>query len=147
MSLIKRQHYVPQFYLKYFTDNEDEKLYVLDKESGKIFHKNVLEICEQNYYYSFYEKDEYNFIVEKQLGKKESDFSCVLRKLIDNVESFYYTKTKPLNKLTHNEKKIILEFVLYQLIRVPKFIDVFYELVIPKFEQFNLEDGIVKTKK
>ena len=44
MSLTKRQHYVPQFYLKYFTDNEDERLFVHDKESDKIFSKNIQEM-------------------------------------------------------------------------------------------------------
>jgi hypothetical protein len=147
MAFPKRQHYVPQFYLKYFTTNEDEKLYVLDKEFNKIFHKNIQEICEQNYYYSFYEQDEYNFFVEEQLGKKENEFSNALRKLIDSIEGFYYTKTRPLNKLTHNDKKIILEFILYQIIRVPKYINELFSMVIPQFKQFNLEDGIVQTEK
>ena len=147
MSFPKRQHYVPRFYLKNFTINGNEQLYVLDKNSNNIFYKNIQEICEQNYYYSFYDQNEYDFMLEEHLGKKESEFSSVLRKLTDNIEGYYYNKNSCIGKLLHNDKRIILEFILYQIIRVPKYIDELFSIVIPEFKQYNIEDGIIQNEK
>jgi hypothetical protein len=148
MPYVKKQHYVPRFYLSGFTSEDNDKLYVFDKENSKIFMKNIKEICEQNYFYSFYEQqEEYNFMLEEHLGKKENQFSCVFRKLIDNIEDYYYKNNGKLDKLARNEKKIILEFIFYQIIRVPKYVDKLFSMIIPQFNQFNKEDGVEQSKR
>jgi len=148
MSHIKRQHYVPRFYLSGFTYGNNEQLYVLDKINKKIFKKNIIEICEQKYYYSFYEQEgEYNSMIEEQLGKMEDKFSEVFRKLIDNMEGYYYKKDKKFNKITHDDKKLVLEFIFYQIIRVPKYFDKLISMIIPQYRQFNNDDGIEQTEK
>jgi hypothetical protein len=77
MKKSKKQHYVPRFYLERFIDNNDDSLFALDKNSRKIFKKTISEICVQNYYYSFKEKDieGYNYVIEDYLSKKEYEFS------------------------------------------------------------------------
>ena len=148
MSHIKRQHYVPRFYLSGFTYGNNEQLYVLDKINKKIFKKNIIEICEQKYFYSFYEQEgDYNSMLEEQLGKMEDKFSEVFRKLIDNMEGYYYKKDKKFNKITHDDKKLVLEFIFYQIIRVPKYFDKLISMIIPQYRQFNNDDGIEQTEK
>ena len=147
MPYPKKHHYVPQFYLKSFTNNNKEQLYVLDKENKKIFIQNIKEICEQNYFYAFSEDDEYNFMLEEHLGKKENKFSCVINKVIDDIEGYYFIKNKSIEKLTHDDKKTIIEFIIYQIIRVPKYINKLFAMVIPQFKQFNTDDGVEQTNK
>lgn len=149
MPSVKRQHYVPRFYLSGFTSENDEQLYVLDKENNKCFKKNIKEICEQNYFYSFYEEqqEEYNFMLEEHLGKKESEFSFVFRELIDNIENYFFKKNGKLNRLSNNNKTLIYEFIIYQIIRVPKYVDKLFSIVIPQFKQFNKEEGIEQSDK
>ena len=148
MPHIKRQHYVPRFYLAGFTHGNNEQLYVLDKKNKKIFKKNIFEICEKNHFYSFYEQNgEYNFMIEEQLGKMEEKFSYIFRKLTDNIERYYYKKDKEFNKITYDDKKLILEFIFYQIIRVPKYFDKLISMIIPQYRQFNKDDGVEQTEK
>ena len=46
----KKQHYVPQFYLKNFSD-ESLQLYVLNKNIKKIYKSSVRDICSRNNLY------------------------------------------------------------------------------------------------
>jgi hypothetical protein len=147
MTSIKKQHYVPRFYLKYFAEDNKEKLFVLDKYSNLIYQQNIKDICEQNYYYAFKEMDEYNFMLEYHLSKKEMEFSEVISVLITNIENYYYNKTQVLKTLNRNEKKILLKFICYQILRVPKFIESLFSMTLPDFKRFNEEDGIIQTDK
>jgi len=147
MTIVKKQHFVPMFYLRNFTSNDNEQLFVLDKENNKIFVRNIMEICEQKYFYSFSEDDEYNFLLEEHLGKKEDKFSCVINKVINDIEGYYFIKNKSIEKLAHDDKKTIIEFILYQIIRVPKYINKLFSMVIPQFKQFNIDNGIEQTDK
>jgi len=126
MNKIKRQHYVPKFYLNEFTLNNNGQLFVLNKDTNKIFCKNILEVCEQNYYYSHKDNmnkcNEYNFLVEEMLSKKEHEFSLIFDKIISNIEGYYYY-SKDIDMLTRKERLIFLEFLYYQILRVPKYID------------------------
>lgn len=146
----KKQHYVPRFYLKCFTSNNSDQLFVLDKESNKIFQKNVLEVCEQNYYYSYKENDScyeaYNFMVEDNLAKKEHEFGIVFDKIINNIEGHYY-HSKNINRLIHKDKLVLLEFLYYQTLRVPKYIDKLYINGVTFLKKLNKKYNYVQTKK
>ena len=149
MHPVKKQHYVPRFYLSGFTSENNDQLYVLDKENNNCFKKNIKEVCEQNYFYSFYveELEEYYFMLEEHLGKKESEFSFVFRELIDNIECYYYKRNGKFNRLSNNKKKLIYEFIIYQIIRVPKFVDKLFSIVVSEFKKSNKENGIEQSDK
>ena len=53
----KRQHYVPQVYLKGFANITKKKhlLFVYNKENKKSFKCNIKNIGQENYFYSFQE--------------------------------------------------------------------------------------------
>jgi hypothetical protein len=142
----RRQHYVPQFYLRGFTTGNDDSLFVFDKEQNKIFTKNITEICEERYYYSYEENGEYDLTVEKHLAEKEGIFSEVLKKVVENIENYYY-RNGSLLRLTHSERRHLFEFISYQIIRSPYYINKLQSITIPRFERFNQHDGIIQTKK
>ena len=147
MTNVKKQHYVPRFYLRYFTDDNKGQLFVFDKKSNFIFQKNITDICEQKYYYAFKDTEEYNFMLEEHLSRKESEFSDVINTVITTIENYYYHKTKIIQTPNRNEKKVLLEFICYQILRVPKFIESLFSMTLPNFKKFNKEDGIVQTEK
>jgi hypothetical protein len=147
MANVKKQHYVPRFYLKHFAEDNKKQLFVLDKISNSISQQNINDICEQNYYYTFKEMDEYNFMLEDHLSKKETKFSDVINMQIKNTEDYYFHKTGVLKTPNHNEKRILLEFICYQILRVPKFIESLFSMNLPEFKRFNEEDGIIQNEK
>ena len=51
MSKVKRQHYVPQFYLKqWHNEKSEEQIYVYNKELRKSFSSNIKGVASSNYY-------------------------------------------------------------------------------------------------
>lgn len=78
MSNVKKQHYVPQFYLKRFTHN-GELLFVYDKFSKKARQSNIKDVAEERYFYDSQQ-------TEKGLGVIETDFSIAISKILKNTE-------------------------------------------------------------
>lgn len=96
MAEQKRQHYVPQFYMKKFS-NEKGGVSVYNFKSGKIINK--VPYSNQCYKDYFYGED---CKWEKQLGIKESRWATALE------------KAKNQEILDTNDVKLIKEFALYQ---------------------------------
>jgi hypothetical protein len=150
MKTYRRQHYVPQFYLSGFTIDNTDQLFVLNKENKKVFIKNIDEVCEQSYYYSYKDDEQkhniYNSIVEEELAKKDDKFSLVLNKIIKNIEGYYYY-SKDIDKFVRKDRLIFLEFLYYQILRVPKYIDrLFYKGMI-FLENLNKKYNYTRNKK
>ena len=54
MSKVKRQHYVPQFYLKrWVNDISDTQIWIYDRERKKSFSNSVQSVASSNYFYDF----------------------------------------------------------------------------------------------
>lgn len=101
----KRQHYVPQHYLKGFTSSNKKKfLFVYDKENGKIFPSSIRNIGHENYFYDVGEDQ----IIEKLFSTFESKFNIALQKLINNED---------LNGLSTEDKELISNFIAVQMLR------------------------------
>lgn len=52
MGKVKNQHYVPQSYLKYFTNDKDQ-VFVYDKDTDKEYIQNMRNIASERYFYDF----------------------------------------------------------------------------------------------
>ena len=84
----RKQHYVPQFYLRHFSSNE--KVIVCDKKSMQIFKSNIRDVCCKNHLYETeWEKPTSaigNYIlyndVETDLSRKESEYAPFLSSII-----------------------------------------------------------------
>lgn len=92
MRVTKKQHYVPQFYLRGFSEASGT-LAVLDKGSGagKLYRANVRDVCEKNYLYETPSNDPDwpagRFVSpnykEEMLSKEEKQFAEALKDAID----------------------------------------------------------------
>jgi len=87
---IKKQHYVPQFYLKSFSLRKTLKgkknfsINVFDKDLEKIYMSNIKNIAQEKY---FYDKDGHQ-LIEKNLSQIESACSKVYNSLVKD-ENFF----------------------------------------------------------
>lgn len=142
MNKIKKQHYVPRFYLKHFS-SDGEKLYVFDKTNLKMFETNIINIAQEKYFYDVNIEliDPINKqIIEKQLSKIESVFSDNLLEIIDFIEN-----DKP---LTHEQKVAISYYMFIQIFRTRSFrdelkqmTDITLKALADKFVQINFGES------
>ena len=101
MEKKKRQHYVPQFYLRNFV-REDNKFTIFNIKSEKIIENApYTRQCYEDYYYG---DDE---VWEEKLGVIESSAALVIAKI--NEQTNYYPNVE--------EIKILKKFILYQRYR------------------------------
>ena len=143
MSKVKKQHYVPQFYLKRFT-YDGERLFVFDKIAGKQRTANIKDIAQENYFYDIplnaipEDIDVKNFdvqIVEKALGDIEGKYSQAVNQVLENLRP--KTGLKRLlnllrfrgNKIiTKRQKRALAFFITIQYLRTKETRDVTAEL-------------------
>lgn len=99
MALKKKQHFVPQFYMRNFSpDGKSFSLYII-KEGRVISRSDFANQCCDEYYYG---KD---LEWENTLAKMESRWSICIKKAIQN------------ENLSNDEIDALKEFIVYQLIR------------------------------
>lgn len=101
MAENKRQHFVPQFYLKNFSDDEMH-IYAYNLERKKTFNTQIRTSCQKDY---FYGKD---LEVEALLSELES----IQKKILDEVIS-----TKNVDVSSSEKHGILLSFLLMQKLR------------------------------
>src|SRR2546427_11648813 len=95
---IRIQHYVPRFYLQNFSNKQRDAFLIncFDKTSQKIFRVNIENVAAES---SFYDTDKYtNQLVEKSLGRHESEFNEAHRKLL-KVKNYRALKKKEMTSL------------------------------------------------
>ena len=71
----KRQHYVPQFYLRNFSKDE-HYIYIYNLKSGKIEEGPISRTCEKKYFYG--KDDEFENILERI----ETDHSKIIHNIL-----------------------------------------------------------------
>ncbi len=99
MALKKKQHFVPQFYMRNFSpDGKSFSLYII-KEARVISRSSFANQCYDEYYYG--EDLEW----ENTLARMESQWSISIKKAIQN------------ENLNNDEIDVLKEFIVYQLIR------------------------------
>lgn len=152
MAEFKNQHYVPQSYLRGFIDlsfipknYSKDALWSINKSTNKIKLKGIINICSQNYFYSYYIDDHvFNHDIEHLLGKYETRFSELLEKCKE-VRKAILSGIK-FNKIRNIEKSFISEYILFQYFRVPSFSFDYISKTIPGFHEMNKNDGVIQTE-
>ena len=121
--MTKKQHYVPQFYLRNFT-SDDNKLWVFDRVKEEYYFRTPKEVCYEKYLYETPWKDEDpklgKFVLENQIenyfADKEGEYSPLLKRIIDICRN-------PQNKnaliCNHEEKEMLASFVANIFVRNP----------------------------
>ena len=102
MPKYKKQHFVPQFYLRNFSINNDgEYIFLLNKIFSKPKQVVIRDQCQKDYFYSN------NEVIEKSFGIFESEHANMIAKII---------KDSSLN-LNDKEKQVLIKFAVFQKAR------------------------------
>jgi hypothetical protein len=86
--IVKRQHFVPQYYLKYFCD-KDEMIWWYDKKSDLSKRQKIREVGHQKYFYDIEDVNERQ-VFEQVLAELDGAFSAHLRTVNDTLEKYDY---------------------------------------------------------
>lgn len=81
MTHLKKHHYIPQFYLAGFTPtgSREDKVYVLDLQTGRQRPSSPSETGFENYFYKLEFEGDQAFSLEQVLSKIEGEVSIILR--------------------------------------------------------------------
>lgn len=93
-STPKKQHYVPQYYLRRFSDDGDG-LWVYNRIAGKIYKSRSEDVCERNYHYEMEARCQRSWHgrhllpgkIEKKLSQIEGEQSALLRKIDSQLDA------------------------------------------------------------
>jgi hypothetical protein len=132
-ELIKKQHYVPQFLLKKFS-NPEGRVWVLDKATDKKFQVSSGDIGHQNYFYAIpkieglklpteiTEAQRIN-AVEEYLRDIDSESGGTIDRILKAIEASRFVAADGRRRyyLSHNEKVKLSRFMIYQEMRTEGF--------------------------
>src|SRR5713101_6495768 len=120
MSSLKRQHYLPEFYLHGFSRNG--KLWVYDRQNRELREQTPVNTGVQGHYYSFTSASGVRqAVIEEMLSRVESDAKPCLEKL------------RAGHPLSLEERQKVALFVAFLRTRVPEF----HELVQEMYGKFT----------
>lgn len=128
---VKNQHYVPQFYLKYFA-NSNEQLHVFDKFSRKSFITNVCNIASERYFYDLPVelipndmKDEFSGVDKQELEKVFARIENYCKNVFDILITTYNlgnpNRFYEMNIITDKIRTEMSFFMAIQLLRTKEF--------------------------
>jgi len=112
MSKVKVQHYVPQFYLNYFC-NEQERLWVFDKQENKSFTTNPKNVGAEGYFYDLNQKNpnQQEQFLENLFADFEANFAVLFSEFIAGVSSGEITV------LDQTTKSVLSKYLTIQILR------------------------------
>ncbi|NRA55430.1 MAG: DUF4238 domain-containing protein [Gammaproteobacteria bacterium] len=106
MNFPKKQHYVPQFLLRYFAQNKN-RVYVFDKKMNRTFPSNVKDVGHEN---NFYDDQILGYGNETEI--KLSELETVVAPVIEKIIS-----QGTIKNLEDWEHKFLCLFATVQMIR------------------------------
>ncbi len=114
--MAESQHYIPQFYLREFTDPEtpnghEPYVWVYEHESKKWKKKSPKNIASKPDFYSFVDQED----------KRRNEIEKGLSTIEGKTASIYRNKIFTRQQLTIQEKATIAEFIVLMVTRVPSF--------------------------
>lgn len=119
--MVKKEHYVPQMYLRNFCIEGDEnKCFEYNEHVNKIRKVDIKDICAINYLYEIRNEDGMFLFPERKndfeiaLSKIEQDHSNELRRLYNKIRS-----SRQSILLDANERENLLGFVTLMILRNP----------------------------
>jgi len=117
MNVTKRNHFVPQFYLEYFAD-EDGFLWVYDKEGGEPREQQPVNTgVEKNLYTITLENGQKDDSLEKWFARLEGKTKPILDKLINSRA-----------RISDEDKRVLAEFMAFLHTRVPRSVEAAAEI-------------------
>lgn len=108
MASPKRHHYLPQFYLEYFT--QSGKLWVYDREEDKYLHQTPKNTAVIGHYYS----------IPLPSGENDTELEAVLAQ-VESVAAKVIAKADAREEISVQEKADLSYFIAWLYARVPEF--------------------------
>ena len=113
----KKQHYVPQYYLRRFADDGDS-LWVYNRRAGKTYKSRSEDVCERNYHYEMEARCQRSWHgrhllpgkIEKKLSQIEGEQSALLRKIDVQIDA---------GRIHEKERRALLWLVGHLIARHP----------------------------
>ena len=107
-----RHHYIPQFYLKGFSDpNQQNHIWRYSKDNSEQISISIKDACVQSHYYSFTMTD----------GERNSEMAENFFQSIEDDAANILRKIKSRSDLSTDERAYFSNFIAFQLTRVPAF--------------------------
>jgi len=106
MNSVKKQHFVPRFYLNNFA-NKQGKFYAFDTKIGKSFGTSVEDVAHRKFFHDYNNSDN-DQTIEKALAKFEGQSAQVFKKIISYLES------GEISKLSNKDRKVLAEYMIIQ---------------------------------
>lgn len=116
MNRVKKQHFVPQFYLKYFI-NAQSKIHVFDIVDQKQFITATANIAQDRSFYDYKLLEEFigrEQVIEHTLANTEAKWADFFRMLIAILDS------NNLSSLTRDDYRQLADFITTQERRTPE---------------------------
>jgi len=116
MSKVKKQHFVPRFYLENFTDSKSN-IYAFDVIKCESFSTTTENIAHQKYFYDYEPLDQFigrEQTIEKALAKSEAEQAVVLRKLVGGL------KVNDVSAFTKDDYRQLADYIITQQRRTPE---------------------------
>jgi len=116
MSRVKKQHFVPQFYLKYFIDAQSN-IYVFDIVNQKQFVTTTTNIAHDRSFYDYKPLEEFigmEQAIEHAFANTEAKAAEFFRRLIATLD------TNNLSSLTRDDYRQLADFITTQERRTPE---------------------------
>lgn len=112
MNKVKKQHFVPRFYLENFT-NSNNKIFAFDFRTVKPFVTKVENVAHKNYFYDFEPLDELTGTqtVDNALTHFENPAALAFKRIIGLLES------GNINKISNKDRDLLAECILIQMHR------------------------------
>lgn len=107
----KKQHYIPQFYLKKFSQ-DGERVYVYDKKTGskgEIRYQTTLQVAHENNFYNYQTKSGKKENLEDFFSQIEGDAATAIEEAYDK------------RRLSDNDRGKLALFIAFIYSRVPAF--------------------------
>lgn len=134
MSRVKKQHFVPEFYLKAFC-NKKSKIKVFDKIQNKSFQSNINDVAQERGFYDFDGNQE----IEKVLSNFEDKWAKTFQRL-----NFHLVE-KPLNVINSEMRYSLASFIFFQMLRTKESRKI-GEYLNKESERQLLEKGVSKEQ-
>lgn len=113
-QITKKQHYIPRFYLRNFSNN-NKMIYQYDVSTDNSSFVSINSICYQNYLYEFKDENDeliYCNWIENILSKWEKEFSIIINSIKNKAKNKRNCKTRCF--LTSKEKDFLAFFISLQ---------------------------------
>lgn len=128
----KKQHYVPQFLLKNWSQGKKKQIFVFDKKSNKSFPSNIENIAHEN---NFYEDEilGYENNTESKLSELESNSAPIINKIISEGT---------IKNLSDSEHKMLCLFTAVQMLRtnnIREFLEGYNEILLKRIQGWGFE--------